>query len=175
MGRMTIGYGELEIHFVSCAGYAFGNLDFVLRTSYAIKGEANRVKLANTMAGASYRELGLGNEYSDIYGIVKFCKQVRNQFAHSQFGDGEDGEVIFANIDDDATFSGGRFTPQWKKLTRELLREQEAYFRYAREFLLWIEGEVRNRRDRAAGNKRPYPSLHKKPARTQRPLLHTDL
>lgn len=173
IGAMVIGYGEIELLFGICAGLALKHRNVVLVAFHKVSTAGARIEIANALASEAIKALKLQNEYAEAFGAVRFCSQIRNQFAHCQFGRAEDDSMIFAKAEDSIDKNG--FKPKWKGLTLALLKEQEAYFVYTRALLLHLENRIQIAVQEQDDLPRTWPLLHKKPARIPLPPKHTDL
>jgi hypothetical protein len=173
MGSMVIGFGELEILFGICAGLAIEQKNVVLMAFHEVNTSGPRIKVANALAAQAIINLGYKNEYAEAYGALNFCQNVRNQYAHCQFGHSQNGGVMFTKTE--GSFSANGITPNWKGLTLALLKEQEAYFVYTRSLLMFLEDQI----PYAIAKRNSAPHYHRpirqKPARIPQPPKHTDL
>jgi hypothetical protein len=82
IGRLIAGYGELEFEFTQCAGRALGDQETAARALYRLRGEDSRMQVADALMRPSYAKHGLGDAYNTALGSMRFCKSIRNQYAH---------------------------------------------------------------------------------------------
>lgn len=170
---MVIGYGEIELLFGICAGLALEHRNVVLMAFHKVSTAGARIEIGDALAADAIRKLGLQNEYGEALGALRFCSQIRNQFAHCQFGLSEKDTIMFAKAEDSIGING--FSPNWRGLTLTLLKEQEAYFVYTRAALLHLENRIQIATAERDDLPRTRPLFHKKPASIPRPPKHTNL
>jgi hypothetical protein len=102
-------------------------------------------------------------------GAVRYCLQIRNQYAHCNWYDDYSGQLAFVNLEELAKLHVP--VADLRSLTVHhvdvsLLQAQEAYFVFADRFVGWLNYEVRRRAGILANN--PVP----KPKQLTRPPLH---
>src|ERR1700694_71644 len=85
IGRLVVGYGELEFFYAACAGYAISNLDTGLRVSFRLRSETNRIEVGLALMEEPYAAAGLTNELRHATDAMRFCRDVRNQYSHAQW------------------------------------------------------------------------------------------
>jgi len=154
LGAMVIGYGELDVSFSHIAGLAINHKYAVLEACHSVRSEEGRLKIAKALAADAFNERGLRREYAITERGMRFCLKIRNQFAHAQWGDFPDG-LKFTNPE--SAFSRPLKPIEWKLITLDLLRAQEAFFENTRMWLIYLEMVVASR----VKNQIPY--LNKPP------------
>jgi hypothetical protein len=135
LGAMVIGYGELDLSFAHMAGLAIGQTYAVLDACHVIRSESGRLDIANALAVNSFRQMKLGEEYEYSHKAVRFCLKLRNQHAHSQWGEIE-GRLMFSSAE--GAFRQPLQPIRWNLITLDLLKKQEAYFEHTRKCLLTL-------------------------------------
>lgn len=157
LGSLVIGYGELDISFSLIAGLAINHKYAVLEACHSVRSEEGRLKIAKALAADAFIEGGLGREYEIAERGMRFCLKIRNQFAHAQWGDFPDG-LKFTNPE--SSFSRPLKPIEWKLITIDLLKSQEAFFENTRMWLIYLEMVL------SARTKNQIPYLNKPTEKT---------
>lgn len=160
IGRLIIGYDELEIALCRCVAEAVNDLDMVVKKLFGKRlGEKQRIKKAVSIGQCSYQALGLQELFNEIICEMHHCRLIRNQFSHCAFYEDPDnmGHLLFTNIEDRAKCSQTivELTPSTvpaKRVTQALLEEHETYFTYVWGRLNFIECEARVRAGKSSAN-----------------------
>ena len=146
IGRLLVDYGELELDLMNCVQVARNfDLNAVLKAMFRVRGETNRVVIADGLGRAPYEKLGLGREFGLMIDTLRNCLAVRNRYAHAYWHDPDQGkELCYVSVEelakddeelknlDDLTFS---------YIDEPLLLSQEAYFLYARDLITYLNYE----------------------------------
>jgi|SRR5271154_4660112 len=82
IGDLLTGYTDLELSLLNCVQVVRNDFDAVLKAMFRVRGETNRVKVADGLGLNRYRELGLDVEFSDAIDAMLHCVKIRNQYAH---------------------------------------------------------------------------------------------
>lgn len=143
MGEMVIGYGELDITFSMICGIALGHKWAVLDACHKIRAETQRLDVADALAKESFEQLGMKEDYDRSLSQMKICLKIRNQYAHSQWGEFE-GVLKFLNPD--SAFERPLKPAVWKSVSAALLLEQADYFENTRLWLIFLEMEIEAKR-----------------------------
>jgi hypothetical protein len=157
IGRLVVGYGELEIDLCHCIAAAVNDLDMVFKEMFGRPSASRRIDTAVSIGRGIYVSRGLGNLFDEIICEMRHCLAIRNQFAHCHyFPDNNTGNLAFVNVEELARQKITAYqkvtiedlaslTLNAKQLTQELLKEQENYFWQlrARFDFLNFEGRVR--------------------------------
>jgi hypothetical protein len=169
IGRLLTGYSDLEIDLLHCVQVATGDFDGTLRAMFASRGETKRINSGAALGRPAYVTLNLEPEFHEAISAVRHCLLIRNQYAHHTFWDDNTGTLAIGDLEKVARdpvhqADLGGVTPNHVSIA--LLREQDAYFRYADEVLRWVNFEGRFRRGLLNTNpvirplSRPKPALH---------------
>jgi len=157
LGALVIGYGELDISFSLIAGLAINHKYAVLEACHSVRSESGRLDIAKALAVDSFVAGGLGREFEIAERGMRACLKIRNQFAHAQWGDFEEGLKI---TNPERAFSRPLKKIEWKLVTLDLLKTQEAFFENTRMWLIYLEKVLELR----AENQIPYlnrpPEIH---------------
>lgn len=135
LGEMVLGYGELDITFCMMCGKAIHQQFELLHAVNQVRSETARLDIANAMAGKGFSTLGLEAEYARLLRCMRVCLRIRNQWAHSQWGDMDPHGLAFTRTDGDV-FAAPVKPTVWLSIKVDLLRKQEAYFEHTRLRLL---------------------------------------
>jgi hypothetical protein len=140
IGRLVVGYGELEIDLCHCVAAGVNDLDMVVKDMFGRPSASRRIDTAVSIGRDIYVARGLGKLFDEIICEMRHCLAIRNQFAHCHyFHDNNTGNLAFVNVEELAKkkiaakqkvaiedLASLTFTA--KRLTQDLLQEQEIYF-----------------------------------------------
>ena len=169
IGRLLVGYGEVELALCYCVANARHDLDAVLKTMFRGRGETRRIDIADALGRKPYAAHNLENEFAETIEAVRHCLKIRNQFAHCQWYDDNSGKLAFVNLEEIARQSAvlqdlsGLTTHH---VDTRLLMQQEQYFLYAGARLDYLNYEWRYRAGEINGN--PFGA----PQKLDKPTLH---
>jgi hypothetical protein len=148
IGRLVVGYGELEIDLCRCIAAAVGDLNMVVRKMFGLRGETLRVNTAVCIGKSIYELGGLGELFDETICGMRRCLKIRNQYAHCNFYDDDTGKLAVVDVEElvqqDVVIEDFASLTV-KHLTHNLLKEQEHYFLHIRMCLDFLncEGRVR--------------------------------
>jgi hypothetical protein len=166
VGRILAEYGELEFELCVLLTSVFNDLDTGVRTLYRAKGENIRIQVADAILRPALTGVGLKNEYEAALGALRWCKTIRNQYAHAHWHGvrpvGGDG-LFFADLDSTAEKSEGESVMEMMHVDAPLLKLQEAYMHYASKWLWYLDYEYRLRVGRLASHTYVAPKIIEKP------------
>lgn len=148
IGRLLAGYGSLESALSSCVAMGRNDIDMVLKAMFRARGETQRIDIADAIGRPSYRALHLESMFSEAIGDMRFCLKIRNQFSHCQWHDDLSGRLCFVDMEEIAeshTIITIPFPLTHNYLDTTLLANQEAYFLYVADCLLYLNYEGRLR------------------------------
>jgi len=169
ISRLLAGYTSLEVGLLHCVQVVRDDFDAVLKAIFRVRGETNRIDIADALGRHFYDDLGLVTEFGMAIGAVRHCMKIRNQYAHGVWYDDNSGQLAFVNIEEIAktnTWLADLESLTILHVNTALLFEQEQYFVYADDILSWTNYEGRTRAGKMASNplqKRPppkQPALH---------------
>lgn len=165
VGRMLMAYAEFEFEVTRLMGYALPG-DTAARIIYRVKGEAARLDVADAVLRPFFEKLKIGGKWANTLGALRYCKNVRNQYAHCDWHIREDtNELCFINLDRDADSSDGVLNVQLYPTDLSLLQKQHQYFEYTADWLWHLTGTCR----RAEGKDTPAAQA---PKSIPQPPLH---
>lgn len=162
---MVIGYGELEINLIHLAGIAIKQKWPVLEACHSVRTETGKIDIAVALSCDVMVEQGLSSEFETAVRYLRYCLKIRNNYAHAHWGE-IDGILQFTNTD--GIFDRPLKSLAWKKLSLDLLKQQEAFFENTRMWLLYLVMTIEARHE----NRIPYLN---KPKEMQLPNLHMPL
>jgi hypothetical protein len=167
IGRLLAGYGELELEMCDCVDAATNDLDAAIRKLFGIRGEAKRIKMADSLMKGAYTAAGLGSKYKTTMAKMDWCRTVRNQYAHCNWYDTVAEGLCFIDLERSATLKRRivKITRDKRPLDVSILERQEAYFKYVQK-CFWHLAEAYRR---SQGQKMSGGPLHNWPKRIARP------
>lgn len=172
IGLLLTGYSELEVGLMHTVMAARMEFDAPYKAMYRIRGEEQRIKIADGLARHALLALNenLGNQFAIAVAAMQYCRQIRNQYAHCQWWDGENERVNFIALEEAA--KENRLFQSFTKIdirsvTLSLLESQKEYFEYVQKMFQWIvhQARVLNKLDKVS----PFPSC---PKPLERPDLY---
>jgi hypothetical protein len=145
IGRIIVGFGELEFILAQCLGEALEDETTALRTIFILGSTSARIDAADRLGKEKFKRANLGNKFTETISAVGYCyRSLRNQYAHCHWYDHRTAGLFFTNLESAAERAEG-FEYQWKHVDLPLLEMQEAYFIYAMECLQSLQAEYRSR------------------------------
>jgi hypothetical protein len=149
IGRLLAGYSNIDVSLFHAVHVATGDFDTALRKMFGKRGESKRIEAAEKLGLPEYQRLKLATDFKKALRAMRYCLEIRNQYAHWVWWDDHTGQLAFANVEDLTKYKS-RLTG-FGKLTAHhvdaaLLKAQEAYFVYANDLLLWVNYEGRFKR-----------------------------
>ena len=145
IARLLAGYGEIEFDLCNCLGAVLGNDDTAIRTLFRLRSEDQRLHTADALMRPAFVKLNLTDQYNEALGAIRWCKSVRNQYAHCHWIT-RPGQLLFIDLDEGAKSAIGTIELRIKHVDAPLLAEQEAYFIYANDWLKFFHYELHKAR-----------------------------
>jgi hypothetical protein len=149
IGRIVIGYGELEISLMNCVHMARGgDLEVVLKTMFRTRGEAQRISIADALSRQIFIGFGLDAEFAKAISDMDYCRTIRNQYAHCIWHNDGSGRLGFVNLEELAkgnVFVANLIGVTTRHLDVPLLQEQETYQGNVERQITWLNFESRSR------------------------------
>jgi hypothetical protein len=144
IGRLVAGYGCLETDLMLCVLVAKRDTDPVIKTMFRPRGETQRLDIADALGRPSFKKFKRETEFGMAIGAISHCLKIRNQYAHSNFGETKNGKLAFASMEDIAkSHDPSDFSSiTLLNIDEALLHEQLAYFEYAEAWLHFLIAEV---------------------------------
>src|SRR5204862_532905 len=124
------------------------SFDAVLKHLFSKRGEARRINEGERIGRPAYQALNLNQEFDEAFDAMRYCRVIRNQWAHCEWWDDNSGQLAFANIEEIARVATP--IPNLRALNPEhvdvpLLVQQEAFYVYVDELFRWVNFEGRRR------------------------------
>lgn len=151
IGRMVVGYGELDITMVSTSGDAMGMTLPLLDALDQVQSEQKKIVVVRKLAEASFGRLGLGEQFDQALTSIERCRVMRNYLAHCHYSDSAmlgDKPARLLSVKAHDLFSLERRVHDlpWRVQTVASLSIQEKYFEDVRKIWLWLNLTVPGRR-----------------------------
>jgi hypothetical protein len=165
VGLMLTDYGELEYSLMHCISVIRSDFDAVLKAMFRSRGETQRIDIGDALGRYEYEDLQLGTQFQMAIGAMRRCLSIRNQYAHCHWHFDFD-RLCFIDLNEFAKtndYIKGFDGIEFKFLSRELLRAQHDYFKYAFDCLTFINWEGRTRKKVIASNPFSWPKPRKPP------------
>lgn len=140
VGRLVVGFGELEVLVCKIADLATANSSIVLRALYNLRATSARIDFARTISAPMFGAAKLSEPFSITFNAVKECIEIRNQYAHCQWADDPSAGLFFADLQVAAKRS--TWIVDWKHIDVSLLERQESFFDDTRRALLFLEASM---------------------------------
>jgi hypothetical protein len=167
IANLLAGYADLEVGLLNAVQIIRDDMDAVLKTMFRVRGETNRIDIADGLGRNYYAQNGLGSQFALAIGAMRFCLKIRNQYSHCTWWQNA-GKLAFANLEEVAKLDvwvGSLASLTAYHVDVPFLRTQEAYFIYADDLMTWVNLEGQLRADKVSKN--PY----REPPEMQRPQL----
>lgn len=143
VGKIVLAYGELELAFMDTVRAVLNeDLARSARIIYRLKSESNRLEIADALLAPALGAYAFGGMWNEAYCALKFCKNVRNQYAHAQWVN-DDGQLRFGDLEEAAQSKGDKFKIRLRPISLAALKKQLAYFEYAHHLIMWLGDQVR--------------------------------
>jgi hypothetical protein len=159
IGRILAGYPQVEYSMLECLDAVREDYDVVYRYLFGVRGETQRVEIANALGRHFYHELDLGTDFDSTFDAIRHLLRIRNQYAHAHWLANETG-MSMAGIEELAkskTYATGESEVALHSVTLEIVRQQEQYGDYVSSMLAWLTDEAKIKRGKATVNRFPKP------------------
>ena len=100
IGRILADYAILELDLMNCVKAVNDDLDTVLRAMYRFRGETRRIDNAVELGRQPYDDLGFVTQFDMAIEAIRYCLDIRNQYAHWIWWRYTDEQLVFANLED---------------------------------------------------------------------------
>lgn len=160
IGRLVVGYGELEFALAVYVTCILDSLEDGFRAIFRVKSEGGRIDVADALVRSKVTALGLLKEWDECHQAIGCCKRIRSQYAHSHWSSG------LRLYDMETPFKGPNLKDmEYEVIDLELLQKQEAYFVYTLDCFHYVRRETlrlkdqRRRHNLSMPPKMPQPNL----------------
>jgi hypothetical protein len=169
IGRLLIDYGELELDLMNCIQVARQlDLNSTLKSMFRVRGETNRVDIADALGRVPYVTRGLAAEFDAMIAALRHCLRIRNKYAHAYWHDPAQGtQLCYVSLEelakeDDEVRDLGNLT--FFFIDEPLLLQQEQFFEYTRDLITHLNYEGRLRAGALRDHPYPLPTIVAAPA-----------
>ena len=100
IGRLLAGYGELEFELYHCVAGITGDFDTVFKVMFRPRGETQRIDIADSMGRTRFRDVDLGDRFSEAVSDMRYCRKIRNQYAHCTWHNDYSGRFGFVQLEE---------------------------------------------------------------------------
>ena len=156
VGRLLVGYGELEFTLLECLAVALDDEDSALRTFFRLRSEANRADVADALIRPIAIRFGLQSVYEDAITALGLCRSIRNNYAHCHWAYRGAGVVNFVKFEE-TTKKRDSNNLKLYQLSLELVRKQDDYFEYTLDILNHLHSEIAHQRGHLHPRRRQRP------------------
>lgn len=168
VGRLVLAYGELEFALCLCLATALDDdteeerLIRAGRVLYRCRGEEMRIVVADALMRAKFASAGLEDPYTESIGDLRYCKKIRNRYAHCHWTTDDQHGLCFLSIEEGASHAD--FSMLTRVLDMALIAEQQRYYSNVHDRLRALRESLDchlDRRDRPTSlpTRVPRPSL----------------
>jgi len=167
IGHILAEYGELEYELCQCLRAAFGksNQVGVTKAFFRLRTESQRIDMADALMRDAYVEAKLESQYAETIGAVRWCRKIRNQYAHCLWQDSSTDGLEFADLVE-AAQSSSPMEPKFHVIGLALLQAQEEFFCYTAQCLRFLAHELAHYKNE------PAPRSPSMPPKMPQPLKH---
>jgi hypothetical protein len=174
IGRLMIGYGELEVAMCKCLIAVEGVVDLSIRKLFQVRRASDRIEAVRKMLKPAYEKADLHAPLVETLDDMEWCRQVCNQYSHCQWYWTPHEHLCFVNLEDIAKQPKLilHLTSEKKSLSLKLLNQQEDFFDYVERCLGHLAQSYvdRDRKSSLSALKRPVLISARPPKRTRPPL-----
>jgi hypothetical protein len=172
IGRIIAAFGEIEFMLGLCLGEALSDRDAGLRGMFRLLSDRGRIDMADALARPAYERIGEAPHFDETITNIKYCRQIRNQYAHCHYGDEWNGVGLYLTNLTDAADGHHSFDYLWRHVDVPLLDLQEAYFLNTIQRLLYLEWEYQFKIGKLSGHGLPWPTALAPPPKHNPPSQH---
>ncbi len=135
---------------MNCVQVARGyDLNSTLKSMFRIRGETNRLDIADALGQEPYDRRGLASEFKQTVDAIRYCLRIRNKYAHAYWHDPNQGtELCYLSLEElakEEVFIKDLTSLMFYFIDEPLLLQQEAFFGYARDLIIYVNYEGRLR------------------------------
>jgi hypothetical protein len=169
IGRLLVDYAEQEVDLLNCVQVVRGyDMNSTLKSMFRIRGEMNRIKIADALGRVAYTSLNLGAEFVTLINAFDYCRRIRNKYAHAYWHDPDNGRALcyvsLEELADEDDPVNDLTNLVFYYLDESLLLQQEAYYQYVRDLLRYVNYEGQFRSKKMRENIFPLPASRQKPS-----------
>lgn len=160
IGRMVIGYSELDLGICHASGLILNNRWSVLAALHSLRQEAARLDIIEHLTRAPFAAAGLGAEFEETLQSLKHCRSIRNKYAHATWNIDDTATphvLLFADI---TNTDWTNAKPKFVRTSLVLIQAQEAFFDYTKGCVLFLETRAKGQSHQSMPPKIPQPLQH---------------
>jgi hypothetical protein len=129
-----------------------------MQTLYSIRVTSTRIETASNLSRHLFDKDGMTEDYSRCMDQIKFCLNLRNQYAHCNWADDTAAGLFFADLQNSAVSAVGEFTEHiFRHIDVPLLERQEIFLSNTMDWLDYLDHELATRHGRLDRNPWPRP------------------
>jgi hypothetical protein len=168
IGRLLVDYAEQEVDLLNCVQVARGyDMNSTLKSMFRVRGEMNRIKIADALGRVPYAALNLGAEFGILIDAFDYCRRIRNKYAHAYWHDPDNGKALcyvsLEELADEDDPVDDLTNLVFYYLDEPLLLRQEAYYQYVQDLLRHVNYEGQFRAKKIRENIFQLPTPPQKP------------
>lgn len=171
IGEMLMSYGEIEFALVGCISEALSVSHHISgRIFFRVQGEGARLAVSDAILRPVFLKHKLQDQWIAAYAASRFCKGIRNQYAHCHWME-TGGQLQFMDLDDDAKTNGEFLTVAVRPIDLSLIRRQHEYFEYAQARTYFLLDRLKRALGKPGLDSEPFPEPKSipQPPRDNRP------
>jgi hypothetical protein len=167
VGRLLVGYGELEGGLIECIMRIPSQTRYsAIGLVFGLRGAEKRLKRAKKEMRDPYTAAGLGTEFAQVLSDLDWCRETRNQYAHCNWSNWNPIKgFTFIDYEHVARLTGRirRGDVASQSVSPSLLKEQEAYFLYVQRCLRRLAHAYHCSVQQVPNRGRPWPAKMARP------------
>ena len=163
IGRLLAGYGESEYYMAMCARNASDEPDIVFRTIFRVRGEEQRILIADALMREKYIDIGLEDSYRNTIAGMYWCKNLRNQYAHCHWATHSQLGLRFTNMGSAAKKNDRPMMLTIHGVDLPLLGTQEEFFAHMNELFWYLDHEYQLRAGKLSSHTFALPPAKQPP------------
>lgn len=176
LARLLAGYGEIELQMCMCLVAVEGQIDTPIRQVFGKTGAERRIKICKKALRNDYDKANLTADLQAALSDLEWCRQIRNQYAHSSWFWTAPTGLCFVNLEEVAnqpTTINSALTNR-HRIDVPLLQAQEDFFWYVKQYLMYLETAYKtwNKAQSRGGARGPQGFIYPKPTKIARPPKH---
>jgi hypothetical protein len=159
IGRILAGYPQIEYSMVECLDAVCDDYDAVFKCLFRVRGETQRVEIADALGRHLYHEIDLGTEFEMTFGAIRHLLRTRNQYAHAHWLATETGMsmVDMEELAKSTVYAGGEGKVSLHRVTPKIVQRQEQYGDYVNSLITWLTHEASIKKGKTKVNEFPKP------------------
>ncbi len=141
IGRLVVGYGELEFELLSVLTEVLESMTTATKVLFRGRGEEYRIQIADALMRNRFAAAKLLGPYQECIADLGYCRQIRNQYAHAHFDGMSRDHLTFVHLERAAKRNSDDLLVHRRPLTLDLLDDQETYFMFVQNCLTFLRCE----------------------------------